>query len=100
MRQAVEMKGDSPKTLTTSVFLLTLFSVIPTFALFFNFDDNEKPQINSGLFSFPFFLPILNPPGPVGAVCNRTEFGKKREKSHNLLKLNNRANKFDIYRFL
>lgn len=40
----MEMKVDSPKTLTTSVFLLTLFSVIPAFALFFDFDDNEKPE--------------------------------------------------------
>lgn len=43
MRQIVEIKVDATKTLTTLVFLLTLFSVIPSFALFFNFDDNEKP---------------------------------------------------------
>lgn len=44
MRQLTEIKVDSTKTLTTLIFLLTLFSVIPSFALFFNFDDNKKPQ--------------------------------------------------------
>ena len=44
MRQPTEIKVDSTKILTTLMFLLTLFSVIPAFALFFDFDDNEKPQ--------------------------------------------------------
>ncbi|RKU18930.1 hypothetical protein C6500_12215 [Candidatus Poribacteria bacterium] len=44
MKQDVEMKVDSSKTLTTLVFLLVLFSLMPAFALFFDFDDNEKPQ--------------------------------------------------------
>ena len=35
---------NSTKTLTTLIFLLTLFSVIPAFALFFDFDDSKKPQ--------------------------------------------------------
>ena len=44
MRQLTKIKVDSTKTLTTLIFLLTLFSVIPSFALFFDFDDNKKPQ--------------------------------------------------------
>ena len=43
MEQAMKIKVDSTKILTILVFLLTLFSVIPAFALFFDFDDNEKP---------------------------------------------------------
>ena len=44
MRQSMKIKVDSTKTLMALVFLLTLFSVIPAFALFFDFDDNEKPE--------------------------------------------------------
>ena len=44
MRQPTGIKVDSPKTLMTLIFLLTLFSVVPAFALFFDFDDNEKPE--------------------------------------------------------
>ena len=44
MKQSAEMKVNSTKTLTTLVFLLTLFAVMPAFALFFDFDDNKKPQ--------------------------------------------------------
>ena len=44
MRQTMKMKVESTKTLTTLIFLLTLFSVIPAFALFFDFDNNKKPQ--------------------------------------------------------
>ena len=43
MKQPIEIKVGSMKTLTTLIFLLTLFSVMPAFALFFDFDDNEKP---------------------------------------------------------
>ncbi|MCG9132243.1 hypothetical protein J5I95_11225 [Candidatus Poribacteria bacterium] len=32
------------KILTTLVFLVMLFAVIPSFALFFDFDENKKPQ--------------------------------------------------------
>ncbi|MCY3742633.1 MAG: hypothetical protein OXH00_16580 [Candidatus Poribacteria bacterium] len=44
MRQLTEIKVDSTKTLTTLIFLLPLFFTTPSFALFFNFDDNKKPQ--------------------------------------------------------
>ena len=44
MKQAIEIKVDPTKTLMTLVSLLTLFSVVPAFALFFDFDDNEKPK--------------------------------------------------------
>ena len=44
MRQAIEMEVDLPRTLTIVVFLLMLFSVMPASALFFDFDDNEKPR--------------------------------------------------------
>ena len=44
MGQLRKIKVDSTKTLTTLIFLLTLLSVNPSFALFFDFDDNEKPQ--------------------------------------------------------
>ena len=44
MRQATKIKVNSVGTLTPLVLLLTLFSVIPAFALFFDFDDNEKPE--------------------------------------------------------
>ena len=44
MSSSAKIKSHSTKILTTSIFLLTLFSVIPSFALFFNFDNNKKPQ--------------------------------------------------------
>ena len=44
MRQPTEIKLDSATILTTLVFFLTLFSVVPVFSLFFDFDDNKKPQ--------------------------------------------------------
>ena len=44
MRQPTKVKVNSTKTLTTLIFLLMLFSAIPSFALFFNFDNNKKPQ--------------------------------------------------------
>ena len=44
MERAIEVKVDSTKTLMALIFLLTLFSVVPAFALFFDFDDNEKPE--------------------------------------------------------
>ena len=42
MKQPTEIKVNSTKILTTLVFLLTLFSGIPAFALFFDFDNNKK----------------------------------------------------------
>ena len=44
MRQPTKTKVNSTKTLTILIFLLMLFSAIPSFALFFNFDNNKKPQ--------------------------------------------------------
>ena len=44
MKQPIKIKVSSTKVLMTLVFLLTLFSVIPASALFFDFDDNEKPE--------------------------------------------------------
>ncbi|MXV76496.1 hypothetical protein F4Z99_19775, partial [Candidatus Poribacteria bacterium] len=44
MWQLTKIEVYSTKTLTTLIFLLTLFSVIPSFALFFNFDNNKKPK--------------------------------------------------------
>ena len=44
MRQPIKVKVNSTKILTALVFLLTLFAAIPAFALFFDFDDNEKPE--------------------------------------------------------
>lgn len=44
MRQLTEVKVGSTRTLTALIFLLMLLSVIPSFALFFDFDDNKKSK--------------------------------------------------------
>lgn len=44
MKQPTKIKVGSTKALTTLIFLLTLFFIIPAFGLFFDFGDNEKPE--------------------------------------------------------
>ena len=44
MKQPIEIKVSLMKVLMTLILLLMLFSVPPAFALFFDFDDNKKPQ--------------------------------------------------------
>lgn len=44
MNQPTEIKVNSTKTLTALILLLMLFFPIPSFALFFDFDNNEKPE--------------------------------------------------------